>query len=56
VLFGEKSDSPGILLAERVAREAARARVEVIPETSHFMPMEQPELVARKALEFFAAG
>ena len=56
VLFGEKSDSPGILLAERVGREAARARVEVIPETSHFMPMEQPELVARKALEFFAAG
>ncbi|MBE3604340.1 alpha/beta hydrolase [bacterium] len=56
VLFGEKSDSPGILLADRVRREAARARVEVIPETSHFMPMEQPELVARKTLEFFAAG
>jgi pimeloyl-ACP methyl ester carboxylesterase len=54
VLFGEKSESPGVLLADRVAREAPRARVEIIPETTHFLPMERPELVARKALEFFA--
>lgn len=55
VLFGEKSDAPGVLLADRVAREAPRAHVEIIPETTHFLPMERPELVARKALEFFAA-
>jgi pimeloyl-ACP methyl ester carboxylesterase len=56
VVFGEKSESPGIELAERIARGAPRRRVAVVPGGGHLVPMEQPGLIARMALEFFAAG
>jgi pimeloyl-ACP methyl ester carboxylesterase len=50
VLFGEHSDAPGLALAPRLA--ANNRRVVVVPGTSHFIPMEEPELTARMALEF----
>ena len=51
VLFGERTDAPGLALAPRLA--ADRRRVTVVPGTTHFIPMEEPELTARIALEFF---
>ncbi|MBF6560647.1 MAG: alpha/beta hydrolase [Candidatus Binataceae bacterium] len=56
VLFGEKSDAPGVLIADRVAAGAPHRRVVIVPDTTHFIPMEQPELIARMAVEFFGAG
>lgn len=50
VLFGERTDAPGLALAPRLA--APHRRVEVVPATTHFIPMEEPELTARMALEF----
>jgi pimeloyl-ACP methyl ester carboxylesterase len=50
ILFGEKSDAPGLALAPRLA--AANRRVVIVPGTTHFIPMEEPELTARMALEF----
>jgi pimeloyl-ACP methyl ester carboxylesterase len=50
VMFGQDSDSPGILAAERL--RTPHRRVMTIPGTTHFIPMEQPELAARMAVEF----
>jgi len=54
VLFGEKSDTQGIVFKERIAASGAHRRVEVIAGTGHFLPMEKPEKVAQMATEFFA--
>jgi len=53
LLFGEKSDSPGIAFKDRIVTSGMNRRVLVIPDTGHFMPMENPEEVARIATEFF---
>jgi pimeloyl-ACP methyl ester carboxylesterase len=50
VLFGEQSDAPGLPLAPRLAAE--NRRVVIVPGTTHFIPMEEPELTARMALDF----
>jgi pimeloyl-ACP methyl ester carboxylesterase len=50
VLFGEHSDAPGLALAPRLT--ADNRRVVIVPGTTHFIPMEEPELTARMALEF----
>jgi pimeloyl-ACP methyl ester carboxylesterase len=55
VLFGANSDSLGITLADKVAKRIRSGQVHTIPGTGHFMPMEQPDFVARKAIEFLAA-
>ena len=52
VLFGEKSDSPGIMFKEQIVASGAHRRVEVIAGAGHFLPMEQPEKVAQMAIEF----
>jgi pimeloyl-ACP methyl ester carboxylesterase len=52
VLFGERSDAPGLALAPRLAAEDRR--VEIVPGTTHFIPMEEPELTAPMAVEFLA--
>jgi pimeloyl-ACP methyl ester carboxylesterase len=52
VLFGERTDAPGLALAPRLA--ANHRRVVIVPVTTHFIPMEEPELTARMALEFLA--
>lgn len=52
VLFAEKSDAPGLALASRLA--ADNRRVEIVPRTTHFIPMEEPELTARMALKFLS--
>jgi pimeloyl-ACP methyl ester carboxylesterase len=52
VMFGRDSDSPGILAAERL--RAPHRRVEVLPGTTHFIPMEEPQMAARTAAEFLS--
>jgi pimeloyl-ACP methyl ester carboxylesterase len=54
VLFGEESDAPGLPLAPRLAAE--NRRVVIVPHTTHFIPMEDPELTARMALEFLGGA
>jgi pimeloyl-ACP methyl ester carboxylesterase len=54
VLFGERSDAPGLPLAPRLA--ADNRRVVIVPGTTHFIPMEEPELTARMALEFLGGA
>ena len=48
VLAGATSDTflPGA--ARRIRRTLPHARVEVVPDTSHFLPFERPEEVARR--------
>jgi pimeloyl-ACP methyl ester carboxylesterase len=53
LIFGEKTDSPGIALEDRIAT-AAPHRLVVVPGATHFLPMEQPEETARIALQFLA--
>ncbi|HXR25312.1 MAG TPA: alpha/beta hydrolase, partial [Candidatus Binataceae bacterium] len=53
VVFGEKSESPGIEFGERIARDAPQRRVAVVPGGGHLVPMERPAEIARMALEFF---
>lgn len=53
MMFGQKSDSTGIKIADKIAAQLVKGSVVTIPDGSHFLPMEQPELVARMAAEFF---
>ncbi len=48
VLAGATSDTFLPAAASRIRRTLSRARVEVVPETSHFLPFERPEEVARR--------
>jgi pimeloyl-ACP methyl ester carboxylesterase len=52
LIFGEKTDSPGIALKDRIAAAAPHRRVVVVPDTTHFLPMERPEETARIARQF----
>jgi pimeloyl-ACP methyl ester carboxylesterase len=52
VLFGEKSDSLGITLAELIAARRTQGRVVKVADTGHFMPMEKPADIAQMAIDF----
>jgi pimeloyl-ACP methyl ester carboxylesterase len=52
VLFGERSDSLGIVLADKIASARRNGRVEKVADTGHFMPMEKPREIAEMAVEF----
>ena len=52
VLRGETSDTFTEAAARRFARECPAARVETVPGTSHFLPMEDPDGIARRIVEF----
>ena len=54
VMFGELSDSPGITLADKVAARLGSDRIVRFSDAGHFIPMEQPEEVARLAIRFFS--
>jgi len=53
VMFGERSDSPGITLADKLAARLGSNRIVRFPDAGHFLPMEQPAEVARLAIDFF---
>jgi len=52
VLFGERSDSLGIVLADKIASARKNGRVEKVADAGHFMPMEKPREIAAMAVEF----
>jgi len=52
VMFGERSDSLGVVLADSIASKLPHGRVEKIANTGHFMPMEKPADIARMAIDF----
>ncbi len=54
LMFGEKSGSAGNRISDKIAAQLENGRVVKVPDTGHFLPMEQPEEVARMALEFFS--
>lgn len=54
LILGEKSDSTAIKIADRIAARLANGSVVTVPGAGHFLPMEQPESIARMALEFFS--
>jgi len=53
LLLGEKSDFTGIKIADKIASHLVNGTVVKVPDATHFLPMEQPELVTRMAAEFF---
>lgn len=52
VLFAEKG--PCVHLAEKLRNHLKNSRVEVVPGLGHLMAMEDPDLVANKALAFLS--
>jgi pimeloyl-ACP methyl ester carboxylesterase len=53
LIFGEKSDSTGIKIANKIAARLINGTVVTVTDASHFLPMEQPEEVVRMATELF---
>ena len=53
MMFGEKSDSTGIKITDKIAAQLVNGTVVTVPDAGHFLPMEQPEMVVRMAAEFF---
>jgi pimeloyl-ACP methyl ester carboxylesterase len=54
VLFGQRGDSPGAMLSDKVAAGLKHGRVVNVTDAGHFIPMEKPGEVSRLAVEFFA--
>jgi len=52
IMFGGRSDSLGLSLMPRIARERISGRVVEIADAGHFLPMEQPDLVSQMAADF----
>jgi pimeloyl-ACP methyl ester carboxylesterase len=52
ILAGDRSTSRAAPVAERQAREMPDARVERLPDLSHFLPFERPREMADRAIAF----
>lgn len=52
ILFGQRGDSLGATLSQRIAAKLRKGRVVNVEDTGHFMPMEKPDEVSRMAIEF----
>lgn len=50
IMFGENTDSQGIVLADRLA--APQRQITIVPNSGHFLPMEEPDYVAQAAVKF----
>ncbi|MGH7933590.1 MAG: alpha/beta fold hydrolase [Candidatus Binataceae bacterium] len=55
VMFGAESNTEGVTLGDTIMDRAPHRRVVTIPATSHFMPMERPDIVVRMAADFMRA-
>jgi pimeloyl-ACP methyl ester carboxylesterase len=53
VLHGQGDRVVPARLSAKQDRHADDLRVEVVPDAGHFLPEEQPDLVAEKVIEFF---
>ncbi len=54
VLRGERTDPPLFLVAEKVAQRIPQGKLVTVPGTSHFLPMEKPQEVARIIRAYFS--
>jgi lipase len=54
LILGEKSNSTAIEIADKIAAQLANGTLVTVPDAGHFLPMEQPEMIARMAAEFFS--
>ena len=52
IMFGNRSDSLGLTLMPRLARERKSGRVMEIADAGHFVPMEKPDQVSKLAVDF----
>lgn len=52
VMFGTRGDSLGAPLSRKVAKQLRNGHVLDVADASHFLPMEKPEYVAQRAIEF----
>lgn len=48
LMSGERSDTISPRIARKQADQFPRAGVEIVPDTGHFLPMENPEIVAER--------
>src|SRR5260370_32709879 len=55
VLFGSRRDSLGASLSRKGAQELKNGRVIDVADTGHFLPMEKPDYVTDRAIEFFSS-
>jgi pimeloyl-ACP methyl ester carboxylesterase len=55
IMAGEKSDTHSQHFVQSMAARMRRAGFEIVPGTGHFLPMEKPDLVARR-VEAIASG
>ncbi len=53
VLRGENTDPPLSLVAEKVAQKIPQGILVTVPDTSHFLPMEKPDEIARIIRQHF---
>ena len=56
VLRGERTDAPLAVVAERVARRIPHGSLVTVPDTGHFLAMENPRQVAEMISEYFRGG
>ncbi|HUO03910.1 MAG TPA: alpha/beta hydrolase [Candidatus Binataceae bacterium] len=55
VIFGSRGDSPGAMLADKITAEIKNGHVIKVPDAGHFIPMEMPDYIAERAIEFLSA-
>jgi pimeloyl-ACP methyl ester carboxylesterase len=53
IVFGGKSDSPGIEFVDRIKQNAPWRSTMIVTNGGHLLPMEQPDALAEIALDFF---
>jgi pimeloyl-ACP methyl ester carboxylesterase len=49
-------DFPTVEHAEAMQKSLPDSRLEVVPDATHVLPVERPEVVARLVLDFLAGG
>jgi pimeloyl-ACP methyl ester carboxylesterase len=54
-MLGQRGDSLGAVFSERLSKDLKSGRVINFPEAGHFLPMEFPDQVSEKAVEFLSA-
>ena len=54
VLRGENTDPPLFLIAEKAAQKIPQGTLVTVPDTSHFLPMEKPDEIARIITQYFS--
>jgi len=55
ILFGARSETEGLALAERIAADAPQRQITIVPDAGHFLPMEEPDYTAHAAVTFLQA-